>query len=66
MAWASDFHRATEEYAQGVYVNFLSQEGENRVKEAYTPEVWKRLVSVKNTWDPKNLFRMNQNVKPSV
>ena len=62
----SDFHSATQDYAQGVYVNFLSEEGEKRVKEAYTPDVWKRLVSVKNTWDPKNLFRMNQNIKPSA
>jgi FAD/FMN-containing dehydrogenase len=66
MAWASDIHRATQEYAQGVYVNFLSIEGENRVKEAYTPKVWKRLVSIKNEWDPKNVFRMNQNIKPSA
>jgi FAD/FMN-containing dehydrogenase len=66
MTWAKDFHAATEEFAQGVYVNFLSQEGEERVREAYTPAAWKRLVEVKNRWDPKNLFRMNQNIRPSV
>jgi hypothetical protein len=59
IAWAREFHSSTQEFAQGVYVNFLSQEGEDRVKEAYTPEVWKRLVGVKNKWDPTNLFRMN-------
>jgi FAD/FMN-containing dehydrogenase len=66
LAWAKDFHSSTQEFAQGVYVNFISQEGEDRVKEAYTPEVWNRLVEVKNKWDPNNLFRLNQNIKPTV
>lgn len=64
IAWARDFHGATEPYARGVYVNFLSEEGEDRVKEAYTEAVWERLVQVKNKFDPNNLFRMNQNIKP--
>jgi FAD/FMN-containing dehydrogenase len=50
----------------GVYVNFLTQEEIDRIPAAYRPEVWKRLVQLKNKWDPKNLFRMNQNIKPSV
>lgn len=66
IAWARDFAEATQQYAQGVYVNFISQEGEDRVKQAYTPEVWERLVEVKDKWDPNNIFRMNQNIKPSV
>ncbi|MBU0946721.1 MAG: FAD-binding oxidoreductase [Proteobacteria bacterium] len=66
LAWARAFHQSTESFAQGVYVNFLSDEGEDRVKEAYTKEVWERLVEVKNKYDPNNLFRMNQNVKPSL
>lgn len=37
IAWAREFHQATEPFAQGVYVNFLSDEGEDRVKAAYTP-----------------------------
>lgn len=65
LAWARDFHSATEPFAQGVYVNFLSDEGEERVRAAYTPEVWDRLVRVKKKYDPKNLFQMNQNIKPS-
>jgi FAD/FMN-containing dehydrogenase len=65
LAWARDFHRATEPFAEGVYVNFLSQEGEDVVKTAYTPEVWDRLARVKRAYDPENLFRMNQNVKPA-
>jgi len=66
LTWAREFHEATREYAQGVYVNFLSQEGEDRIKEAYTAEVWKRLVSVKNKWDPANRLHINQNIKPSA
>jgi FAD/FMN-containing dehydrogenase len=65
-AWASDFHKSTQKYAQGVYVNFLSEEGADRVKDAYTSKVWDRLVKVKNQYDPKNFFRMNQNIRPSV
>jgi FAD/FMN-containing dehydrogenase len=64
LTWAKTFHSSTQEFAQGVYVNFLSQEGEDRVKEAYTPEVWERLVAVKRKWDPSNRFRMNQNIRP--
>ncbi len=65
IAWSKDFHSATNGFAQGVYVNFLSEEGETRVKDAYTREVWDRLVEVKNKYDPNNLFRVNQNIKPS-
>ncbi|NOQ45234.1 MAG: FAD-binding protein [Desulfobulbaceae bacterium] len=66
LAWAREFHSSTEGFAQGVYVNFLSDEGETRVKDAYTEEVWQRLVQVKNKYDPNNIFKMNQNIKPSL
>jgi FAD/FMN-containing dehydrogenase len=66
LKWARDFHEATKPFASGVYVNFLSQEGEDRIKEAYTGEVWDRLVEIKNKWDPENRFHMNQNIKPTV
>ena len=62
--WAREFHDAIQPFARGVYVNFMSQEGEDRVKDAYTPEVWNRLVEIKRKWDPENLFRMNQNIRP--
>ncbi len=64
LAWAREFHSSTEPFAQGVYVNFLSDEGEDRVKDAYSKEIWDRLVSIKKKYDPDNLFRMNQNIKP--
>jgi FAD/FMN-containing dehydrogenase len=65
IAWARDFHKATEPFSQGVYVNFISDEGEERVKDAYTESVWKRLVQLKDKYDPTNMFRLNQNIKPS-
>lgn len=65
LQWARDFHGATEPFAQGVYVNFLSDEGEARVRDAYSDEVWDRLVQLKNKYDPRNFFSLNQNIKPS-
>ena len=47
IAWAKEFHDATRPYSQGVYVNFLSEEGAERVREAYTEKVWERLVEAK-------------------
>jgi FAD/FMN-containing dehydrogenase len=62
--WAKEFHDATRPFSQGVYVNFLSEEGSERVREAYTEEVWARLVMAKRRWDPENVFHMNQNIPP--
>ena len=53
-------------YSKGVYVNFIGDEGDERVRDAYTSDVWDRLVKVKNQYDPTNLFRLNQNIKPSI
>jgi hypothetical protein len=50
IAWAREFHDATEKFARGVYVNFLSDEGETRVKDAYTEEVWQHLIVVLCAW----------------
>ena len=46
------------------YVNFLTDEGEERVRAAYPGATWERLAAVKATYDPQNLFRRNQNVPP--
>ena len=48
----------------GVYVNYLGEEGEDRVKAAYGRN-YERLVALKNKYDPTNLFRHNQNIRPS-
>jgi FAD/FMN-containing dehydrogenase len=50
----------------GVYVNYLSNEGQDRVRAAYGPEKYERLVTLKNKHDPTNLFRLNQNITPTA
>jgi FAD/FMN-containing dehydrogenase len=63
-AWADGFAAALRQGAPGVYVNFLSDEGPERVREAYPGATWDRLVEVKRRYDPDNLFRLNQNIPP--
>jgi FAD/FMN-containing dehydrogenase len=65
LTWAREIWESTKPYSHGVYVNFISDEGEERVKDAYTKEAWERLVQLKNKYDPTNLFRLNQNIKPN-
>ena len=63
--WARDYSRATERYATGgVYVNFVP-EGDSVVAEAYGGN-YPRLVEVKRRYDPRNLFRTNQNIVPKI
>jgi FAD/FMN-containing dehydrogenase len=50
----------------GAYVNFLSNEGNERVRAAYGPGTYERLVALKNEYDPANMFRLNQNITPST
>jgi len=65
MQWTQDFFSAMQPYSMDtVYVNFLSNEGEKRVKAAYGPAKYARLVALKNKYDPTNFFRLNQNIKP--
>jgi FAD/FMN-containing dehydrogenase len=65
VAWAREFWEAARPYAHGgVYVNYLGDEGEDRVREAYQPETYDRLATLKATYDPTNLFRFNQNIPP--
>ncbi|VVD33897.1 FAD-binding oxidoreductase [Paraburkholderia dioscoreae] len=66
IAWARAFFDAAAPFALGsVYVNFMTQEEGGRVADAYGPN-YERLVAVKNRYDPRNLFRCNQNIRPSV
>ena len=67
LAWAREFFAAMEPFSTGgVYVNFLGDEGEERVRAAYGEQKYKRLVALKNTYDPSNFFRFNQNIRPTV
>jgi FAD/FMN-containing dehydrogenase len=47
------------------YVNFLGDEGPERVRQAYPGDTWDRLREIKRRYDPTNLFRMNQNIPPA-
>ncbi len=51
----------------GVYVNYqMGDEGEDRLRAAYGAEKYERLVALKDKYDPTNLFRLNQNIKPTA
>lgn len=64
--WARDFFNATSKFASsGAYVNFMTEEEKDRVAKAYGPN-YDRLVQIKKKYDPENLLRHNQNIKPSV
>jgi FAD/FMN-containing dehydrogenase len=67
IGWARDFHAAIRPYSTGgVYVNFLTDdEGADRVRQAYEPDIYARLAQVKSAYDPMNLFRLNKNIAPS-
>jgi FAD/FMN-containing dehydrogenase len=52
-------------HATGVYVNNLGVEGAARVKAAYAPNTYERLVALKDRYDPRNVFRLNQNIAPT-
>ena len=64
-AWVSAFADAMRQGDAGVYVNFLGDEGEGRVREAYPGSTWDRLAAIKSRYDPTNLFRLNQNIPPA-
>ena len=66
LAWARDFAAAMQPHATGVYVNNLGVEGAERVKAAYAPATYERLVALKNAYDPTNVFRLNQNITPTA
>lgn len=63
-AWVSDFMTSLRGDSTGVYVNFVGDEGEGRIREAYPAATWNRLRAIKARYDPTNLFRLNQNIPP--
>lgn len=67
IAWTREFSGAMKPWSTGrAYINFLGDEGLQRVEAAYGPEKFARLQALKDKWDPANLFRHNQNIPPSA
>jgi FAD/FMN-containing dehydrogenase len=63
--WADETAAALRQGEDAAYVNFLGEEGAERVRAAYPGSTWDRLAEVKRRYDPENLFRLNQNVPPT-
>jgi FAD/FMN-containing dehydrogenase len=66
ISWTRDYWDAVHPHSGGgAYVNFMMDEGQERVKATYRDN-FERLVDIKNKYDPTNLFRVNQNIRPTV
>ena len=63
--WVDGFAADLQQGDTGAYVNFVGDEGEERVRAAYPGATWDRLAGIKARYDPNNLFRSNQNVPPA-
>ena len=64
--WAKEYWNAIHPYsAGGAYVNFMMEEGDDRIKNTYGDN-YEKLVEIKTKYDPQNLFRVNQNIMPAV
>jgi len=63
--WAKAYYDGLHPFgAGGAYVNFMMEEGEDRIRATYR-ENYDRLAAVKARYDPENFFRVNQNIKPA-
>ena len=66
VSWTKDYWAALHPYSSGgAYINFMMEEGEDRIKATYG-ENYERLTVIKAKYDPDNLFRVNQNIKPQM
>ena len=64
-AWTIDYWEALHPYsAGGAYVNFMMDEGQERVQATYG-ENYERLAKIKGHYDPDNVFHVNQNIRPA-
>lgn len=64
--WAVTYWEAVHPYsAGGAYVNFMMEEGVDRIRATYRDH-YDRLVAIKTTYDPANLFHINQNLTPTA
>ena len=64
--WVTTFAAALRQGEGAAYVNFLGDEGEGRIREAYPGSAWERLAAIKGRYDPSNLFWLNQNIRPTA
>ena len=64
--WVDDFAAALRQGDERAYVGFLGDEGEGRIRAAYPDPTLQRLATIKDRYDPTNLFRLNQNVRPGA
>jgi FAD/FMN-containing dehydrogenase len=64
--WLAGAASALAQADRGAYVNFLGDEGDDRVRSAYPGRTWERLAAIKSKYDPANLFHLNQNVPPAI
>jgi FAD/FMN-containing dehydrogenase len=65
-AWGRGLWERIRGDATGVYVNFLADEGEERIRQAYPGDTLARLQAIKAKYDPENVFRFNQNIRPKA
>ena len=65
-AWARGLSAELDDGNPGAYAGLLADEGGQRVRAAYPGATWERLAAVKATYDPDNMFRLNQNVPPAA
>jgi FAD/FMN-containing dehydrogenase len=65
-AWVDRFAAALQDGDARAYVNFLGDEGQARIRQAYPGSTWERLAAIKGRYDPTNLFRRNQNIPPTT
>ena len=56
--------RAGQAFTTGIYLNLDGDDSENNVRASLAPEKYAKLAALKAKWDPENLFRLTQNIKP--
>ena len=66
VAWTEALWAQVRGEGSGAYVNFLEEEGEARIRDAYPQATYEKLAKIKAYYDPENVFHFNQNIKPSA
>jgi FAD/FMN-containing dehydrogenase len=62
--WVKDYYAATAPHSEaGGYINFMAEDDQHRIEDNYKGN-YDRLVDVKRKYDPNNVFRVNQNIRP--